>query len=133
MNQIIVTGNLTRDPELRTTSTGKSVCSFSLAVQRNFGDAVDFLNIVTWGATADNCKKYLLKGAKVAVFGTLQTRQYEVDGQKRTAYEINASNVEFLSRAEHKEEPKAEPKEELKEEENPMGTLLNDFEDNLPF
>ena len=126
MNQIIVTGNLTRDPELRTTSTGKSVCSFSLAVQRNFGDAVDFLNIVTWGATADNCKKYLLKGAKVAVFGTLQTRQYEVDGQKRTAYEINASNVEFLSRA------KEEPKEELKEEETPFGVLMGE-EEELPF
>lgn len=131
MNQWIGTGNLTRDPELRTTSTGKSVCSFSLAVQRNFGDAVDFLNVVTWGATADNCKKYLLKGAKVAVFGTLQTRQYEVDGQKRTAYEINASNVEFLS-------TKKEAKEDVKEvglpiEESPMGTLLGDTEEDLPF
>lgn len=130
MNQWVGTGNLTRDPELRTTSTGKSVCSFSLAVQRNYGDAVDFLNIVTWGATADNCKKFLLKGSKVAVYGTLQTRQYEVDGQKRTAYEINASNVEFLSRAEHKEEPK--PKEELKEEETPFGVLMGENED-LPF
>ncbi len=133
MNQIIVTGNLTRDPDLRTTSTGKSVCSFSLAVQRNFGDAVDFLNIVTWGATADNCKKYLLKGAKVAVFGTLQTRQYEVDGQKRTAYEINASNVEFLSKAEPKAETKAEPKEELKEEETPFGVLMGEEDPDLPF
>ena len=132
MNQWVGTGNLTRDPELRTTSTGKSVCSFSLAVQRNFGDAVDFLNIVTWGATADNCKKYLLKGAKVAVFGTLQTRQYEVDGQKRTAYEINASNVEFLSRAE-KTEAKAEPKEELKEEETPFGVLMGEEDSDLPF
>lgn len=130
MNQIFVTGNLTRDPDLRATSTGKSVCSFSLAVQRNFGDAVDFLNIVTWGATADNCKKYLLKGAKVAVFGTLQTRQYEVDGQKRTAYEINASNVEFLST---KKEAKEEPSEELPVEESPMGTLLGDTEEDLPF
>ena len=132
MNQWVGTGNLTRDPELRTTSTGKSVCSFSLAVQRNFGDAVDFLNIVTWGATADNCKKYLLKGAKVAVFGTLQTRQYEVDGQKRTAYEINASNVEFLSRAE-KTEAKAEVKEELKEEETPFGVLMGEEDSDLPF
>ena len=87
------------------------------------------------GATADNCKKYLLKGAKVAVFGTLQTRQYEVDGQKRTAYEINASNVEFLSRAENTE-PKAEPKEGLKDvlpvEEVSQDALMG-FEDDLPF
>lgn len=128
MNNIVLTGNLTRDPELRTTSTGKSVCNFSLAVQRNYGDAVDFLNIVVWGITADNCKKYLFKGSKVAVYGTLQTRQYEVDGQKRTAYEINASNVEFLTRAEHREEPK----EELKEEETPFGVLMGE-EEELPF
>lgn len=87
---------------------------------------------MTWGATADNCKKYLLKGAKVAVFGTLQTRQYEVEGQKRTAYEINASNVEFLSRAEHKEEPKEELKDVLPVEEVSQDALMG-FEDDLPF
>lgn len=131
MNNIVITGNLTRDPDLRATSTGKSVCNFSVAVQRNYGDAVDFLNVVTWGATADNCKKYLLKGAKVAVYGTLQTRQYEVDGQKRTAYEINASNVEFLTRAERSEAPAETKIADLPVEEISQDSLMG-F-DELPF
>lgn len=129
MNQIVVSGNLTRDAELRTTSTGKSVCSFTIASNRNYGEGADFIPCVAWGVTAENIKKYLLKGSRIAVAGRLQSRSYEVDGQKRTAYEVNCSAVEFLS---PKSEKREEPKEELKEEETPFGVLMGENED-LPF
>ncbi len=104
MNKCILIGNLTRDPELSTTGSGVSVCKFSIAVNRTFKNQngeyeTDFLNIVTWRGLADNCSKYLTKGSKVAVCGQIQTRTYEVDGQKRYATDIVADDVEFLNRA----------------------------------
>ena len=103
MNKAILTGNLVRDPELSSTTSGTSVCKFTLAVQRNFKNAdgekeADFLNIVTWRGLAENCATYLKKGSKVAVSGQIQTRSYEVDGQKRYATDIVADEVEFLSK-----------------------------------
>ena len=102
MNKVFLIGNLTRDPELRSTTTGRSVCSFSIAVNRTFANQMgeritDFFNIIVWGKQGENCAKYLAKGRKVAIIGELQTRTYEKDGQKRTVTEINASDVEFLS------------------------------------
>lgn len=104
MNKCFLVGNLTRDPELNTTGSGISVCKFSIAINRTFSNAngekeVDYLNIVTWRGQAENCGKYLTKGSKVAVCGTIQTRTYEVDGQKRYATDIVADEVEFLNRA----------------------------------
>ena len=102
MNKVILIGNLTRDPELRVTTSGRSVCSFSIAVNRNYtpqtGERLtDFFNIVVWGKQAENCGKYLAKGRKVAVSGELQNRSFEgKDGVKRTVTEINAIDVEFL-------------------------------------
>lgn len=103
MNKTILIGNLARDPELSTTPSGVSVCKFTLAIQRNFKNAdgereADFLNIVTWRGLAENCGQYLRKGSKVAVCGQIQTRSYEVDGQKRYATDIVADEVEFLSK-----------------------------------
>lgn len=103
MNKIIITGNLARDPELKTTTTGKMVCTFSVAVNRKFKNQqgvreVDFLNVVAWNQTAELCAKYLTKGRKVGVEGSVQTRSYEAqDGTKRYVVEIIASEVEFLS------------------------------------
>ena len=103
MNKVILIGNLTKDPELRTTPSGVSVCSFSLAVQRDFADSngertADFFNITVWREKGENCAKYLKKGKKASIVGTLQNRKYEDrDGAIRYVTEILASEVEFLS------------------------------------
>lgn len=102
MNKIMLIGNLTRDPEIRTTNSGVPVCTFSLAVSRPLVNSdgnreTDFINIVVWRALAENCHKYLRKGSKAAVFGYLQIRNYETkEGQKRTVAEVVANDVEFV-------------------------------------
>lgn len=103
MNRVYLIGNLTRDPELASTTSGVSVCRFSIAVQRRFSNAegereADFFNIVVWRAQGENCHKYLKKGSKCAVCGSLQNRSYDAnDGTKRTITEIVADEVEFLT------------------------------------
>lgn len=102
MNKIIISGNLVRDVELQTTTSGKSLARFSVAVKRDYATdgqvECDFFNCVVWGAFAETCNKYLKKGSKVIVEGRLNTRTYESnDGAKKLIYEINATNVEFLS------------------------------------
>ena len=106
MNKVYLIGNLTRDPEMRSTSAGIPVCNFSIAVNRRFKNAqtgqqeTDFFNIVAWRQLAELCGRYLAKGRKVAVVGSIQTRSYEAqDGSKRTAFDIVADEVEFLSSA----------------------------------
>lgn len=100
MNNIILIGRLTKDPELRYTQAGKAVCSFTLAVDRPYsGDKkeADFINIVVWNKVGENCAQYLSKGRKVAVQGRLQIRSYEDDkGQRRYITEVVANSVEFL-------------------------------------
>ena len=103
MNRVYLIGNLTRDPELATTNSGVSVCRFSIAVSRRFSNAegereTDFFNIVVWRAQGENCHKYLKKGSKCAIIGSLQNRSYDAnDGTKRTVTEIIADEVEFLT------------------------------------
>jgi len=104
MNKAVVLGNLTRDPELRTTQSGISVCTFTVAVNRRFTNQqtgereADFIPVVVWRQQADNCAKYLRKGSKVCVCGAIQTRTYDgQDGQKRYATEIVADEVQFVS------------------------------------
>lgn len=104
MNRVILIGNLTRDPELRTTASGVSVCNFSIAVNRRFKNAqtgqqeTDYFNVIAWRQLGELCSRYLAKGRKVAVVGSIQTRSYEAnDGSKRTAVDIVADEVEFLS------------------------------------
>lgn len=105
MNKVILIGNLTRDPDYGETQSGISFCNFSIAVNRPYNDSngerqTDFFNIKTWRGQADNCAKYLRKGSKVGVVGSLQTRTYEDnDGNKRNVTEIVANEVEFLSSA----------------------------------
>ena len=102
MNKAILIGNLANDPESRTTQSGIAQCTFRLAVQRRFANAqgvreADFLTIVCWRQTAELCARYLSKGRKVAVEGSIQTRSYDAqDGTKRYVTEIVADNVEFL-------------------------------------
>lgn len=102
MNKVFLIGNLTKNPELTTTANGKSLCRFTLAVQRKFANTqgvreADFLTITVWGATADNCAKYLKKGSKAAVCGSIRTGSFEKDGERRYTTEINADEVQFLS------------------------------------
>ena len=103
MNKAILIGNLANDPETRTTQSGISQCTFRLAVQRRFSNQqgvreADFLTIVCWRQLAELCSRYLAKGRRVAVEGSIQTRSYDAqDGSKRYVTEIVADNVEFLS------------------------------------
>jgi single-strand DNA-binding protein len=101
LNCAIIMGRLTADPELRTTSSGISVTSFSVAVDRSYQKAgterqTDFINVVAWRQTAEFISRYFHKGSMIAVQGSIQTRNYEDrNGNKRTAVEIVADNVSF--------------------------------------
>ena len=99
MNKVFLIGNLTRDPEFSTTPNGVALCKFGIAVSRRFNqDETDFFNIVVWRGLAENCQKFLQKGSKVAIVGSIQTRTYEAqDGSRRTAVDIVADEVQFLS------------------------------------
>lgn len=103
MNKVILVGNLTRDPELSETPSGIAVCRFSIAVSRDYANAdgnreTDFFNITVWRGRAEVCGKYLKKGNKVAVVGSLQNRTYDdKDGNKRTVTDVIANEVEFLT------------------------------------
>lgn len=100
MNKVFIVGNLTKAPEMRTTQSGVSVATFTVAVQRRFKRGeTDFLNVVAWRGLADNCGKYLVKGQKVAVCGEIQTRSYDgQDGSKRYITEVVAEDIEFLNK-----------------------------------
>lgn len=101
LNSVVLMGRLVADPELRTTTTGKTVGSFRIAVDRSFqrqGEErqADFINIVVWEQTANFVSRYFHKGSMIAIQGRLQTRQYEdKTGAKRTAYEVVATEVSF--------------------------------------
>ena len=103
LNRIVLIGRLTKDPELRSTQTGKGVCSFTLAVDRAFAGAdgrreADFINVVVWGKQGESSAQYLSKGKLAAVDGRLQIRSYDGnDGVKRYVTEVIADNVRFLS------------------------------------
>jgi len=105
MNKVFLIGRLTRDPELRYTSSNIPSATFSLAVDRNFTNQngereADFINIVVWRKQAENVKNYLTKGSQVAIDGRIQTRTYDAqDGSKRYVTEVVADNVQFLSRS----------------------------------
>lgn len=102
-NQVILMGNLTRDPELRQTPSGQSVCAFGLALNRSYKgsdgewqEAVDYIDIVAWGPLGENVAKFMSKGRPVLINGRLQSRSWEQDGQKRSKVEVIASEVNFV-------------------------------------
>ena len=140
MNKVVLIGNLTKDPELTTTANGVNFCRFTIAVSRNFSSSdgereADFLPIIAWRAQADNCYKYLKKGSKVAVVGSVQTRNYEAsDGTRRYVTEIVAENVEFIStkntstdNGDEDGQKAVTPKEDVASKFEPID------DDNLPF
>jgi single-strand DNA-binding protein len=96
-------GNLTRDPELRTTPSGATVCSFSLALNRSYKnaegtwvEATDYIDITAWGPLGERVAQYLTKGRPALVSGRLQSRSWEQDGPKRSKVEVVANDVTFL-------------------------------------
>lgn len=105
MNRVTLIGNLARDPEMRQAQSGANVCTFTLAVNRRFAGKdgqreCDFINVVCFKAIAENSAKYLGKGRKCAVHGSIQTRSYEGrDGNTRYVTEVLADEVEFLTPA----------------------------------
>jgi single-strand DNA-binding protein len=97
INQVILMGRLTRDPEMRTTSGGKSVTSFGLAVDKpGQEDSADFFDITAWEKLGELVNQYLTKGRRCLVQGRLSFRQWEQDGQKRSKVEVVATDVTFL-------------------------------------
>lgn len=105
MNKLTIIGNLTRDPETRTTSTGYNVCSFTVAVNRRRSSQnqnqpeADFFRVSAWRQLGELCQKYLAKGRKVAITGSVSVSTYEStkDGKTYASLEVNADDVEFLS------------------------------------
>ena len=139
MNKITLIGNLTNDPELRATTSGVQVCTFTIAVNRRFANSdgekqTDFFRINAWRQLGDVCAKHLAKGRKVAVVGELQARLYDAkNGDKRMSLDVVADEVEFLSPAE-----KAEPQKKSKEnsdgyDQTPADEWTNINPGDLPF
>lgn len=100
-NIVVLTGRLTADPELKTTQSGLSVTSFSIAVDRRFGSGeerqTDFINIVAWRQQAEFVAKYFKKGNLIGIEGSIQTRKYtDKNGNNRTAFEVVANNIQFV-------------------------------------
>lgn len=100
-NIAILTGRMTADPELKTTPSGTSVCSFTIAVERRFKQGeerqADFVNIVAWRQTAEFVSKFFAKGSMIGIEGSIQTRKYQdKNGNNRTAFEVVANNVQFV-------------------------------------
>lgn len=118
MNHIILIGNLVADPELRTTVSGKSVCNFRIAVRKRLGAGrqesdqpdADFFSIIAWNGIAENCGRFLSKGKKVCVVGSISMRKFEGrDGTTRYSMEVNASEVEFLTSPSSGDQPAPMP------------------------
>ena len=112
MNSLTIIGNLTRDPELRTTPQGKQVCSIDVAVNRRKKiegqPEADYFRVNAWNALAENCSKYLSKGKKVAVTGSVSLSKREHEGKFYASIEVFAEDVEFLSPKDSHDESKTD-------------------------
>ncbi len=103
MNKIMLIGNLTKDPECSTTQSGVTFTRFTIAVNRPFTNSegehvADYFDVIAWRMLAEHCAKYLYKGSKVGIHGSVQRRQYEDrDGIKRTSFDVVADEVKFLT------------------------------------
>lgn len=102
MNRLFITGNCTKDPEVRSTPNGKTVCTFTVAVNRRKKvegqPETDYFRVTAWDALGENCGKYLVKGKKVAVVGAVSVHAFTTQkGEAGASLEVNASEVEFLS------------------------------------
>jgi single-strand DNA-binding protein len=104
INRVVMTGNLTRDPELRSTGNGLAICKLRIACNTRrknnstgeWEDKPNYFDVTVWGAQGENCSRYLSKGRPVAIDGRLEWREWETDGQKRQSVDIIADSVQFL-------------------------------------
>ena len=141
LNVVVLTGRLTADPELKTTTNGTSVCSFSIAVDRRYtaGEErqADFINIVTWRSSAEFVSKYFKKGQMIAIEGSIQTRRYQdKDGNNRTAFEVVANNVQFVEAKRDGAAPVGMPEPPASfsnASANEFTEVTGDSDDDLPF
>ena len=139
MNKVILIGNIANDPEGRTTQSGIAQCSFRLAVQRRFKGAngereTDFLPVVCWRQTAEFAQRYLAKGRKVAVEGSIQTRSYDAqDGSKRYVTEIIADSVEAVGSREDGTQNAQSAQNAQKPAQNRQDEFTEVDDDELPF
>ena len=107
MNKVFIIGNLTRDPDSRTTQSGKQVCTFTVAVNRRQTaqagqQDTDYFRVNAWGELANNCAKYLVKGKKVSVTGRISVSTYTTqNGETRASMDVYAEEVEFLTPKEY--------------------------------
>ena len=139
INKAIIGGRLTHDPEETATATGTTVARFSVAIPRRYNrDETDFLNVVAFGKTAEFVNKYFSKGSSIIVVGSIQSRSYEKDGQKRYVTEIIADEVSFAGSK--KESASGESSESNSGEDaiSALEELRNGFskvedDDDLPF
>jgi single-strand DNA-binding protein len=128
-NLVFLKGRLTADPELKTTTNGKSVCSFTVAVDRGFGDnkATDFLTCVAWEQRAEFISRYFNKGSEIRILGEIQTRKYQdKDGNNRTVFEIRVQESGFCGK---KAETQTDPLTEFL----PKAAEVGSLDDELPF
>jgi len=130
-NRVVVVGRLTRDPELRTTSTGKDVVEFSIAVNKRIkpadGADADFFRVKAWGQTASYVGEYIGRGRLVSVDGRLESRKYtDKDGNNREIVEIVADNVNALDRPKEDAEPRQESRGKARQ---PQGEEYDPFAD----
>ena len=143
MNKVFIVGNLTRDPEMRTTNSGIAVCSFTVAVNKRLSaDAkhpeADYFRVTAWRGLGENCAKFLAKGRKVAVTGSVSVSTYQAkDGSTKATLEVTADDVEFLSPKGEASES-APAKQKHKEIELPPSDVngfvqVDDDDDSLPF
>ena len=141
MNKIILIGNLTRDPETRTTSTGLNVCSFTIAVNRrrssqtaaNQQPEADFFRVTAWRQLGELCQKYLAKGRKVCVTGSVSVSTFEgKDGTTRASLDVTADDIEFLSPKGEDGEGRFTPSTHSQDSHGGGGFTQVD-EDELPF
>jgi single-strand DNA-binding protein len=141
-NNVILVGRLTRDPELKKTSSSKSVCRFDIAISRRFKDAVTgewkdsaptYVPIIVWGDQADRCADKLKKGMPVHVEGRLQTSSWQAaDGTKKSRLEVVASRVQFLVRIEQQQTSRAAVNNEVENEYVSDNDTVTDDEE-VPF
>lgn len=134
MNKVFLIGRLSRDPELRHTTSGTAVCQLTVAVSRppvqGSDQTADFINVVVWNKPAENVAKYMTKGRQIAVEGRIQTRNYDNnEGRKVYVTEVVASNVEFLGSSDN-----SGNRQSNYQDENPFDSIApaNNAIDNQP-
>lgn len=137
-NLVVLTGRLTADPELKTTPSGVSVTSFSIAVNRNYKQGeeqkTDFINIVAWRSTAEFICRYFKKGTLIGIEGSIQTRKYQDNnGNNRYVFEVVANNVQFVESKREQNNNQPDPLVGLAETLNNVDFTEVDPDDDLPF